>query len=1399
VNYLSGATSAIQTQLNTASAGFGTHTSDYTVHLTSTQNTWIDAITATSAEVNYLVGVTSLVQSQLNAIVGVNNTQNTRLSTLETTTVPAVQTNLTNHMNDATVHLTPSQNTWIDAITVTSTEVNYLGGVTSAIQTQLNTLAGASFTQKLSTDGSLSMSGDLSLANHRITNLGTPTVASDAATKDYVDSFVQGLHWVGSCVAATTANIALSGLQTIDGVALAISDRVLVKNQSVPAQNGIYNAASGAWSRANDYNALLEINSSAVFVLNGTSQNKSTWVQISTVITIGTDTISFSAFSGPVVNTAGSGISLGVNGQVSLNQGAGLTFDGNNTLVVDLHSAGGLMVTTDNTSPVTLTTVAAQLALTNSGVTSGTYNNSQTAITPFTVDVKGRITGTGAAVTITPEYSSILNKPTTVSGYGITNAVLKTGDTMTGDLLFSGGTVIRNSAPGASNAWFSTAAYGVSQGDGKTHFGYFDGTQYVNYIRGVTTTASGNLAVSGTLSAGNATSTVVANNFVLRDGNGYTYFNYVNSTDNSQSSGVTGVMVKAGDDFHRTGTAAAVAAFISGQNFNTAGNAATATVASSANSVLWTNVSGRPTNISSFTNDSGYALLTGATFSGDITTYRVGTPTTGVLYLGSNAGTRYLYYDGTQYILNGAGLSVGGTVSANTAGTHTGPVIGNVTGTASAATLADKASTLAMGGGNGTAMTFNWSGQGGQPAWLWGGNDGVNHYVYSPSNFSVSHAATAGSATTATTADTANSVLWTNVSGRPTNVSSFTNDAGYITAGGAAGAYLPLTGGTVTGALGVTDGSTNDPYGRMSVTMSSNANSYGYYGMTRAGQIGWSMGVNTSNQLFFGTGGPGSAVNVTNRVFSLNNGGDLAVSGSISGATALSTGNGAFVVSATGVVTTLNGVSSPNGVIRLTPNLHLNPAGGNAVILAWDNGNGGSASNLALRVGNGSATDVFTVAYNGATVISGAVSAASFNGPGTGLTGTASSLSVGTSTYSTYLWSTSHPGTYYISNAWDNTYWHLTSNHGAPVRVGYADSAGSAGSASTATNSTQLGGVNASGYALLTGAVFSGDITTYRSASPTTGVIFLGNSGSKYLYFDGTNYNLPGGGLIVGGTVSASFSGNLAGTASAATLAAKASTLAQNGGDGAAMTFNYSGQGGQPVYLWGTNDGTNNYVWNPSNFSVSYAATAGTASSASTSSLSSNTNSISNAVNNAYTWGGQQSFISSLNTSNTGASGTLMPQSAGGATAAVISFHRVGAFGLNMGLDNDNVFRIGGWSASANLLQMDMSGNLTMAGDVIAYSDRRLKTDVQPIQDPLQKVQELNGITYKRIDSGEVSTGLIAQDVQAVLPEAVTADINGILAVKYGNLAGLFVEAIKALNKEVAELRAEIKALKDAQ
>lgn len=94
-----------------------------------------------------------------------------------------------------------------------------------------------------------------------------------------------------------------------------------------------------------------------------------------------------------------------------------------------------------------------------------------------------------------------------------------------------------------------------------------------------------------------------------------------------------------------------------------------------------------------------------------------------------------------------------------------------------------------------------------------------------------------------------------------------------------------------------------------------------------------------------------------------------------------------------------------------------------------------------------------------------------------------------------------------------------------------------------------------------------------------------------------STFSGPLSGAVTGnvtGNLTGNVTGNLTGTASNATLAAKSSTLAQNGGNGASMTFNWSGQPpGNPSWVWGSNNGTDVYVWNPATFSVSYASGAG--------------------------------------------------------------------------------------------------------------------------------------------------------------------------------------------------------------
>ena len=110
--------------------------------------------------------------------------------------------------------------------------------------------------------------------------------------------------------------------------------------------------------------------------------------------------------------------------------------------------------------------------------------------------------------------------------------------------------------------------------------------------------------------------------------------------------------------------------------------------------------------------------------------------------------------------------------------------------------------------------------------------------------------------------------------------------------------------------------------------------------------------------------------------------------------------------------------------------------------------------------------------------------------------------------------------------------------------------------------------------------------------------------------------------------------------------------------------------------------------------------------------------------------------------------------------------------------------------SSTTRFTFDDNGTFTATGDVEAYSDERLKENIQIIDDPLGRIRQVNGITFNRIDTPvfKRSTGLIAQELERVLPEAVSTDEDGFKSVAYGNVVGLLIEAIKELEDRILEL-----------
>ncbi|MGL5098467.1 MAG: tail fiber domain-containing protein, partial [Fusobacteriaceae bacterium] len=113
---------------------------------------------------------------------------------------------------------------------------------------------------------------------------------------------------------------------------------------------------------------------------------------------------------------------------------------------------------------------------------------------------------------------------------------------------------------------------------------------------------------------------------------------------------------------------------------------------------------------------------------------------------------------------------------------------------------------------------------------------------------------------------------------------------------------------------------------------------------------------------------------------------------------------------------------------------------------------------------------------------------------------------------------------------------------------------------------------------------------------------------------------------------------------------------------------------------------------------------------------------------------------------------------------------------------------------------LDASGNSTFPGNVTAYSDIKLKTDIRVIENAMTKISTLSGYTYTRKDTGSRHSGVIAQEVQKVLPEVIQIskamegdeDQTDTLSVAYGNMVGLLIEGIKELKREIDELKSQL-------
>ena len=121
-----------------------------------------------------------------------------------------------------------------------------------------------------------------------------------------------------------------------------------------------------------------------------------------------------------------------------------------------------------------------------------------------------------------------------------------------------------------------------------------------------------------------------------------------------------------------------------------------------------------------------------------------------------------------------------------------------------------------------------------------------------------------------------------------------------------------------------------------------------------------------------------------------------------------------------------------------------------------------------------------------------------------------------------------------------------------------------------------------------------------------------------------------------------------------------------------------------------------------------------------------------------------------------------------------------------------NTGNVGIGQTNPSTYKLDVTGTIRATGDVIAYSDIRVKENIKTIDNALDKVKALRGVEYNKIDNPEKSIGVIAQEIEEVIPEVVREDDQGMKSVAYGNITAVLIEAIKEQQKQIDELKSII-------
>jgi len=370
---------------------------------------------------------------------------------------------------------TVTQSTGSSFVKITLDTKGRVTGNTAVAQADLTGLLGTYYLPE--TGGT--MSGAINMGTNQINNLamaGVPA-STDAVNVAYVQNLVQGLSWKQEVQAATTANITLSGLQTIDTYTTIAGDRILVKNQSTASQNGIYIAAAGAWTRSTDANTSAELISAAMFVSQGSVNLNTAWVQTDGTLVLGTSAVTFAQFAGAGSYSAGTGLTLTGNVfSVTTNGITNSLFRQSAANTIVGNPTGSTANVTDITLGSTLTFVAGALqTVAMTGDVTSSANSFATTVAKIQGTTVSGTTGSGNVVfstsptLTTPALGAATGTSLTLSGltansflYSGTAGLLTTTSAPTNGQILIGST---GAAPVAA-ALTAGTAIGITNGAG---------------------------------------------------------------------------------------------------------------------------------------------------------------------------------------------------------------------------------------------------------------------------------------------------------------------------------------------------------------------------------------------------------------------------------------------------------------------------------------------------------------------------------------------------------------------------------------------------------------------------------------------------------------------------------------------------------------------------------------------------------------------------------------------------------------------------------------------------------------------------------------------------------------------------------------------------------------------